>query len=298
MTEEEIHRIEAPTQASGRLRIGLLVLLAVVGFALVVVFRWEIRAWWWARCLARSADATERIYYAACLGGAGEAALPAVEGLLDSSDAGVRSHAVAVLNNVDGDESLALLERACDDDEATIRESAVLGISFRSSPGIVAILRRIADHTDEDTAMLATSRLGAIHSAETLEMLRELAVSHASAGVRAQAIQSLSAWPIADVGDVLVACLEDNTSYPSLTATERAAREILAGAAPELASRLDEQASGGVFGPVGESNGARAARVLQALSGQDFGYLESTEEARAEAIEAWRRWWADKHPPE
>ena len=262
-------------------------LAVVVLLWLAVVWcRHDIRVRWWGWRLEHSTTVAGRLYYLQLLAGAGERALVVARDLLATDEAALRSFGVALANSIPGEESLALLKRACHDPDADVRESAITGLSMRPSPQVLRTLRELADHSDIETAMWATSRLTALDSPEALSILRELARTHAEVGVRAQAIDSLAEWGGDQVVDALIACLTDEAVFGRLTASQRGAAEALTHVAPHLVEGDSVETIVGVD----QSNGARAARALRAVTGQTFGYVEAKPDARRSAVAAWREW--------
>ena len=264
----------------------------LICFALVVVFRVDIRMRWWAYRLRHSTDAPSRMYYTKLLASTGERAVPVLDELLTDTDAGVRSFAVALLNSLKSKQSFDLLARACRDEDHDVRRNSIFGVSLRDSPDVLPFLVLLVNDGDEETAMIAASRLEGLGHPGALAALKKLATQDPRPAVRAQAIQSLATWALTETADVLVKCLEDNAVYVGRTETERTLREALSGAAPTMAGSLDTTSPQSIVGPPGETNGSRAARVLRALAGQDFGYLGATPAAREAAIQAWRQWLA------
>lgn len=264
----------------------------LVCFALVVIFRVDVRARWWAYRLRKRPDAPSRLYYTRLLASVGERAVPVLDDLVSDEDAGVRSFAVALLTSLKSARSFDLLEQACRDEDRDVRKSAIFGISFRESPGVVPFLVGLAGDGDEETAMLAVSRLEAINRPTALAALKRIAIEDSRPGVRAQAIQSLATGPVAETASVLIQCLEDYAVFAGRTVTERAMRETLTGASPPMAVLLDDASNASLLGFPGETNGSRAARVLRSLTGEDFGYVGGTAEMRRLAVSQWHKWLA------
>jgi len=132
--------------------------------------------------------------------------------------------------------------------------------------------------------MLATRCLVNTRSEVAIEILQSRATGAERVGIRAQAITSLGEWDGADVVATLIACLTDNAVFKGLTATEQAAQASLAQAAPHLATQ-------DAFPPEDRpTNGERAAILLQAITGENHGYLSTPRGGRAEAIANWRAW--------
>jgi len=262
------------------------VAVMVLLWLLVVLSRNDIRVWWWGYRLRQCSALTDRVHYMQLLVGMGARCLPVAEDLLADEDAALRSFGVALLHPLAGEESFALLGRACHDPDAEVRQSAIIGLSLRAGVQTVPLLCELTDHVEVATAMLATSRLGMLRSPAALDALRGLACGHTQAGVRAQAIETLAEWGGDEVVDTLITCLADEVVFEGLTVSQRGAADALLHAAPHL---VEENSIEEIVG-AGCSNGARAARGLRALTGQNFGYLEAPPGERTASLEAWRRW--------
>lgn len=263
----------------------------VILWASVVLLRHEIRARWWGMRLEQSTTATERLHYLQLLAGMGDHALPAARHLLRSDDVGDRTAAVALLNCMHGNPAATLLIDACADADETVRGNAIVGLSMHRSPDVVPQMRRLAEHPDLDTAMLATSRLVATDSPVALQVLCMLASAAERPGVRAQAIESLAEWSDDAVVDTLIACLADEAVFGGQTASQRAALEALRQAAPDLADAapLNEPAM---------TNAWRAARALHAVTGASFGADADLPVTSADVWQAWRKRHANREQTE
>jgi HEAT repeat protein len=231
----------------------------LVLFAVVVTFRREIRVRWWAHRLMATQDMHEHAYYLGLLATEPERAAAAAERLMRSDDAALRSFGVALAVRVPGSRGDALLERALHDADPAVRRGAIQGISVRPSSDVVELLRGLTDDPDIDTAMWATYSLGNTVDPAAADALRELAVNHPHAGVRAQAIMMLGQWRDEATIAALTACLDDDAVIECAVPSEQAALEALEQAAPQLASQAEMPHEAGL------SNAERAAQVLEAM---------------------------------
>lgn len=240
----------------------------LAAFLAVVVFRDEIRVRWWAHRLADCEDPKERIHYAELLASRREQSLPGVRRLLAHDDVGIRSLAVVVLNTLEGEASLELLVTAAGDADAVVRRNAVMGISMREPESAAAALGGLVEHRDEPTAMLAVSRLAGLRTQRVDEMLARLARDHSSAGIRAQAIESLEVRGGGEAVEALKACLEDDAVFTGLTEGERGALEALRSAATKGLLESNMGAAREALDLPTMANGERAAEALRRLAAE------------------------------
>ncbi len=277
----------------------MIIVAMVVLFALVVVFRDEIRVRWWGYRLSQSADVQDRMHYLSLLSGMDAKSLPVARDLIRDPDSANRSFGVALVSTINNDEADRLLEIACVDSDETIRHSAVLGLSMRSSANTVQRLAGLIKRLDVKSAMFAVSRLAGIALPESLDEIVRIARSHPDAGVRAEAIQALGQWGGDDAIAALIDCLSDDAVYSGLTATEAQAREALQTMAPQLAL-TDATDSGDGQSDLMENrktNGMRAAEKLRNLTSQEFGYIEGDDIERLAITGKWRAWHEQKRKP-
>ncbi len=287
-----------PTSAkdSWRRPIAIIVLM-VVAFAVVVVFRNEIRVRWWAYRMTQTTDVQDRMHYLSLLSSMDAKSLPVARSLIKDDDPANRSFGVALLSTINGDKADRLLEIACIDEDKTIRQSAILGLSMRATENTVHRLAGLIKQLDAESAMFVVSRLVGINLPQSLEEISRIARSHPDAGVRAQAIESLGQWGGDDVVGTLIDCLPDDAVYNGLTATEAQARDALASMAPQLAATdisASDSTGSGEAAAATKTNGMRAAETLRHITGQSFGYLEAEQSKRAPTIARWRSWHESK----
>ncbi len=209
------------------------------------------------------------------------------ERLLSSDEPGERSLGAAILHTARGDRSTELLIHTCNDPDWETRKSAIAGLSLRKDTVALDALRNLADHADVRTAMFAVDRLLAVNSPEALMTLRSLALNHEEAGVRAQAIVSLTQDPSPQTIATLIECLNDEGCSKAPLATEQNALESLHEALGKPIVPAESQ--GSIFGY--PSNMIRAAVALRTLTGEEFGFIEASPEDRAESVTAWRHWY-------
>ena len=288
MTEVESPQAPTPksTKDRGRRRMYALLALMFLAFALVVIYRREIRVRWWGYRLAATSDLTKRTHYLGLLATEPERAAPVARDLLAADDAATRSFGVALALRVPGPAGEQLLQKALHDKDSSVRQGAILGLSVRRSATVVPTLRALADDPDLNVAMTAVEGLVTAGGDDALQALAELARHHPQVGVRAQAIAALGETRAPEAVPALIDCLTDNAVFDGLTVSEQDALDALQHVAPQMEAQTEMPRD------VHRSNAARAAIALHVITGQDFGFLDAAPEDRAAIIAAWRAWYA------
>ncbi len=290
-----------PNRRSNRTTVIAIAIMLVL-WLLVVINRDWIRVRWWGHQLQTAKTAADRTYYLQLLASRKRHSLPVARELLADDDAGVRSYAVALLNVMDGDDARGMLNAACADPDETVRRNAIIGLSLRSEPAVVARMSGLTDYPDECTALLAVSRLVSIGTPEALAALARLADRHPNPAVRAQAIESLGQWDGADAVGPLIECLDDDAVFTGMTESQRSALAALdavgMGAMGDMGTNgaagsadLDmKKRTADLIASNHLTNGQRAAIALRRITDQSFGYVEAAPADRAAIIAKWRAW--------
>lgn len=112
----------------GRHRTFVLLLVLVFVWSAAMVFRWELRAQWWAYQVTHAASPIERDYYVTCLASI-------------------------------GDKSERVLRRLMNDDRPEIREAAITILRFCAEPQAADRLFELLADENPDLAALAASTL-------------------------------------------------------------------------------------------------------------------------------------------
>ncbi len=250
-----------------------------------------IRAQWWAYRLAAAKTPTARMTYFYRLAGLGDAAIPAVSGVLRSDDPGLRSFAVAVAHHASGEEATALLVRACDDADVDVARLAIQGLGVHGDEAGVKALWSIAVAGDQHRAMIAAAALAGVNSDSAKKALIDVVRRSPHTGARIEAIKGLEALRVEQAIGVLVEALNDGAVFKGVTESDTAAVRVFETARNDLVreSKVPEDASVRVEDRhvIWEC----AAKALRTITGHSFDF--STEGAATQPFvaEAWRKWW-------
>lgn len=205
--------------------VSIVVMVAV--WAVVIGFRNQLRARWWAYRLVRAEQVEERTEYLRLLVSLGPTAVPVAEGLLGQTDPSMRSLAMPILHHAECDRAHRLLVDATNDHDEVIRQQAVLGLR---GYGDVPTLSRIARREDPAAACAAVIGLASLASPQAIDVLIDLVppkANHDGLAVRVQAIQSLGQLEVARAAAALRACLDEQTVFEGMTAAEQSAAVAL-----------------------------------------------------------------------
>jgi HEAT repeat protein len=263
-------------------RAPLIALLVIaLACAAAIIFRDALRVRWWSHRLVHAHTPQKRTHYLGLLMTAGDDALPAAESLACSDDPALRTYAIAIAAAIAKPSANDLLIRAASDADETVQRNAILSLARRGDAGIAA-LRRLAEEADPPAAQRAVFALGLAGTPVADAILLDLARGAGSPAVRAEAIQALATVPPSVSRDTLIDCLQDDATFAGPMVFEQEAMMALGAAAPQRA--------GEAAAPVAASNAARAARILYAHFGQDFGDPDAVGADRAAIQAAWRQW--------
>lgn len=171
--------VAGPARGSRHRLVAGVVLLVLV-WAVVMLFRWELRAQWWAYQLARSDTPDQRAFYMTRLASIGNKSLNVLPRLVASDDAEIREAAICVLKYCSGaraDELLIAMLADPDPENAglaattfamkpaaagmavELRDKVALNAVPAASWGTVVALGRLPGET-ADHALLDLTRLG------------------------------------------------------------------------------------------------------------------------------------------
>ncbi len=180
-----------PVRSERRVWFQLVLLAMVALFILTVLERNWIRAHWWVMRLADSRQIEDRAYYLNSLLAVGDSATGAVRRLARHERADLRALAVLATARLSEPVRLRELTRLMADEDRDVAESAALALALSESEEAVRLLVEGAASEHEGRAACAASALSRIESPSACAALCDTACEHASALVRAQAIESV-----------------------------------------------------------------------------------------------------------
>ncbi len=274
--------------------------LAVVVLALTVVAcvtglvcHTTLRSRYWAYRIARAATPAERAVYLGALCEAGDSGRWGVAALLKDARADVRQYGVLVLQHQRGDWWRARLLDLLGDPAENVRSLAAAGLAIHGDERAIPALKSLYETGDTSMAASACLALERLGTAGAQTALDELARVPADAYRRAALIDALEGIGTPECVPGLLHLLADHRpcDLPSRAtqAAHRAFESLAAAGYPALPT--SEPAAG----PGPRTVAERAARALANITGLDVPFSsEGPEEARAEAVQRWRTWLADR----
>lgn len=293
---ESIPAEPSASRSNRRLWVAIGVLVAL--WAAAMLFRWEIRTWWWGQQLVRAETPAARGYYLACLASVGDRAVGTAARLLDHPSAEVRLEATAVLQRCRSATARALLLRAMHDPDVDVREAAALGLAIHGDRAVLPDLLRMADSPHEGTSLAAAVALQRLGGGEAADALRRIAVEAGRpANLRAQAADSLGLIGDRQTVPVLIECLHDERALTLPPAAERALRRAAEALGADLARQGIDAGSltaGGAAATVADV----AARALQRITGESLGFSSTAPaDRKAAAVRMYHQWWEAHQAP-
>ena len=287
VTATRTRRLLQRVPPSSRVVIGMVIL-----WLIVIMSRDVLRSHWWAYRLATVDDPAQRLVYFRRLCSLRDRAGPAVAGLLESDDSGVRSFAVGVLHHVSGETGFELLVATCLDPDEDVARLAIQGLIGRVDAGGVTALARLADGEDERRAMVATAALVGIGSPQAVDLLCDLVSTGPHAGVRVQAIEVIETLRATEAIPVLLAALDDETTFDGMTEGGIHAKRVLDAARP-VREDAGLRAAGAEMVILERHVVWRCAgRALRSITGHTPVRTGASRDSRAALADGWRRWWS------
>ncbi|UCF34890.1 MAG: HEAT repeat domain-containing protein [Phycisphaerales bacterium] len=283
---------EARRRKAANRRAGIIIAVMVLLWLLVVLFRNDIRAHWWAYRMARTADYEQRMSCFLRLASLKDRAVPAVLPLLDEPDAGVRSFAVAVLHHATSEKALQGLVTASSDSDPNVRRSAIQGLALRGDPPALESLEGLLRESDEGTAMMAASALGSVPSPDGRRVLIEAVTSNSRCGVRVEAIRALADARATEAVPALIEALTDCDIYEGVTEADTKAAAAFDAVAVQFMAREGLTESPEMIVEKRHVVGECALEALLTITGRE-NFDGVWEQARADDLAAdWRAWWS------
>lgn len=255
-----------------------------------ILSRNTIRAHWWAYRIASTASPVERLGCFQRLASLGDKALPAVNGLLTSDDAELRSFAVGVLHHAPSGRAFDLLLTACRDVDPDVARLAVGGVVMRGAERAVKALTTLTGSDNERHAMIAAAALGDIGSGSARQALTALLRSSPHVGVRVEAITGLEALQAREAIDPLIDALDDTAVYEGITERDMRMRRAFDAAGADRAVELGLPLDASVHLENRHVVWRYAARALRNLSGHSFDFAADESADRSAVAQAWRAW--------
>jgi hypothetical protein len=283
---------EARRRKAANRRAGIIIAVMVLLWLLVILFRNDIRAHWWAYRMARTANYDQRMSCFLRLASLKDRAVPAVLPLLNEPDAGARSFAVAVLHHGTSKKALQGLITASSDSDPNVRRSAIQGLAFRGDPPALEALERLLREDNERTAMMAANALGLVPTPDARRILMEAVTSHPRPGVRVEAIRALADARATEAVSALIEALADLGVYEGVTEADTKAVAGFDAVAAQFMAREGLSELPAIEVKKRHVVGECALEALLAITGRE-GFDGLWEQARAtDLAKDWRAWWS------
>jgi len=267
--------------------IGAFILL----WSVAMFYRMEIRAYWWAYRLAHATSIQDRIYYFSCLASIGDSMTGAVGSLLKNPSVDVRRQGAALLLRCRNDPAKALLLQAIHDTDREVRESAALGLALHYDQAALPELLRLVQSDDESAALAAVVALERIGGDEAAEALTQIVRGPSSPQMIAQAVDSLGLLGWRPSVPVLIDRLADDRPLTTRPVADRKAQQAIQHVQGELMRKLGVDPAA-IDTSTKEFISDLAARALQRITGESFGFCSSDPPERRDAvIRLYRQWW-------
>jgi hypothetical protein len=283
---------EARRRKAANRRAGTIIAIMVVLWLVVIFFRNDIRAHWWAYRMARTADHEQRMSCFLRLASLKDRAVPAVLPLLNEPDAGVRSFVVAVLHHGTSERALQGLVTASSDPDLNVRRSAIQGLALRGDPPALRALERLLRESDERTAMMAANALGSALSPDGQRALIDAVISHPRPGVRVEAIRTLADARATEAVPALIEALTDHDVYEGVTEADTKALAGFDAVAVQFMAREGLAESPAMNVEKRHVVGECALEALLAITGRE-NFDGVWEQAQVDDLATdWRAWWS------
>lgn len=287
-----------PQPVSARTRKWTLIIIGlfVAIWCLAMLYRMEIRAYWWARQLARSTTPQEQSYYLVRLVSLKNKAKGAAVRLVRNPDPRIRELGIVVLGNCSGPQIESVLIELLNDADEHVGDAAALALTDSYRGGGAALLPRLE-------AILRAGGRPARHAAVALQrvpgqqaesILADALSTTDEPDLVAQIVDSLGMMGSREAIPRMIARLDDGRPVQVAPYSERAAIRALRDAGSQLAARgLDSQALLAAM-PRSRTVADVALRSLQIIAGRSAP-TTSTAPADERALrtlrQKWEEWW-------
>ncbi|MBI4581469.1 MAG: HEAT repeat domain-containing protein, partial [Planctomycetes bacterium] len=204
----------------------ILLLLALI-WLLVMVFRWELRAQWWAYQVTQAESREQREFYVTRLASIRNKSLHAVSTLIEHPSPEVRDAGVTVLRYCDDEEAAERLFGLLSDPSPDVAAAAATTLAWRSESA--RYVPRLAGWLQDRSSprwgvAVALGRLGGSLAEESLE---EALAIPCEPDVRAQIIDSLGLLGCTRAVPLIIDALADDRPVETLPHSLQSAKRAL-----------------------------------------------------------------------
>lgn len=219
------------------------IVILLVGWLLVMFYRMEIRAHWWAYRLQHADSVEQRQYYFSCLASGGDKSLAALPRLLDDPRAEIRVLGVRLLRWCPSERARDLLLTRVKDESDEVAMQVTLELAKRSDRfEAIPILEEMAQTADSRTACIAVAAIERIGGPQAEAVLLKQLTKTNDVDLLAQVIDSLGMLASREAVPTLVSLLDDQRAISTLPISQRRAQWAITKAQGQLTAKgIDPQ---------------------------------------------------------
>jgi HEAT repeat protein len=241
-------------------------LLLVLIWVLLMVFRWQLRAEWWAYQVTQAESAEGRDFYVTRLASIRDKSLTAVPMLTEHPDAGIRLAGITILRYCESPRAAELLLGMLGDTNPDVSGAAATNLAWRSRPAsFIPQLRELATSTSP-AAWGATVALGRIGGDEAEQTLEQILSTADNPNVKAQAIDSLGLLGREEALPLMQKALADERHVDHLPHSQLSAMRAIGALSADLSAKGIDPASAADSASTAPTVGAIAAHWIRLLS--------------------------------
>ena len=254
-----------PVQSFWRSPTFIVVLLFALIWMLVMAFRWELRAQWWAYQATQAASPADRDFYITRLASIGDRSLNALPLLLDHADPNVRMGGITILRYCASPRALDMLIARLGDAEPDVAGSAATAIAWR--PKAAQQVPRLVEAAAGRSAWGVAVALGRVGGKQAQDALQAMLATQPDASVKAQVIDSLGLLGCKEALPLMHKSLEDARPIDRLPHSQLSAMRAIGALSPELAAKGIDPMSAADSASTSPTVAAVAGRWIRLLSG-------------------------------
>ncbi len=266
----------------------------IAAWCVAMWYRVEIRAYWWARQLARSSSPQDTHYYLLCLASAKEDAFGPAKGLVRNGDPRVRRLGIAALDNCHGPKVEEVLLDLLNDPDDEVGDAAAIsltdprrGTAIALVPNLQSIIAR-----GGNAARRAVVALQRIPGEQTETILVDALSKTSDPDLLAQIADSLGMIGSRAAVPGMIALLDDARPLESMQYSERSATRALAGARGQFSAKGIDAGSITVLRARTVADAAlRSLTLIAGPSAPTTATLPTDTRPAGTLREQWEEWW-------
>jgi HEAT repeat protein len=301
MTEQdspvpEIRLNRPGDRRSNRTAFGIVLMLMLILWLVVMVFRWELRARWWAYEVARCESAEDRDFYLTRLASIRDKSFNAVSELVNDDRPEIRSAGVTVLRYCEGRPAAVVLIRLLADPSPEVAVDAATALAQRRDAAsyIPELRSRLLDNPGRSSWGTAIA-LGRIRRDEAEDALKTALARAADPDLKAQIIDSLGMAGCEEAVPMMIDSLTDDRPVQILPQSQQSAQRAINAVRPDFLARGADPDSALKAASTAPTVSAVAARWVRLLGGLDAETAASQPaDRRADTIRRLQQAWSSR----